>query len=331
MKHIPYLDGWRGLAITGVLFGHFVTTQGINLGRLGVELFFVLSGRLMAEILFVRNKPLAEFYPRRLSRIYPALLAFVAAMLAAATVVGGEPTIPQALAAITFTTNYLNPILGRAGALDHIWSLCIEEHMYMLLGLVAYIHRRRALPLIPLFSVLIVAAVANGFVQTLGGGDYYDVYWRTDVRGASLLMGVVAYLGLPAGGGARLPWLGPILLAVGVALNFNAVPDVLKYSIGSASLAVSLVLMVNAPKAALGVFQNPVLMRVGVWSYSLYLWQQPFEKLNLSPILKLLVVPVVFVVALGSYYLIEQPARKKINEWAGRDRSAGAGQAFTAP
>ena len=57
----------------------FVTKSGINLGRFGVELFFVLSGRLMAEILFVQKMPL-DFFLRRFSRVYPALFVFVLAM-----------------------------------------------------------------------------------------------------------------------------------------------------------------------------------------------------------------------------------------------------------
>jgi peptidoglycan/LPS O-acetylase OafA/YrhL len=52
---LAYLDGWRGLSIALVLIGHFVPVPGINLGVLGVEFFFVLSGRLMAEILFIEH------------------------------------------------------------------------------------------------------------------------------------------------------------------------------------------------------------------------------------------------------------------------------------
>lgn len=318
MKHIPYLDGWRGLAILGVFFGHFITAQGINLGRLGVELFFVLSGRLMAEILFVRNKPLAEFYLRRLSRIYPALIVFVGLLVAATVLFGDGPSIHQALAALTFTMNYAGPIIGPAPALGHIWSLCVEEHMYVLLGIVAYIHRRRKLPLIPLFVILIAAGVINGIIQSQAGGNYYEVYWRTDVRGASLLMGVVAYLALPGGTGERVPWLAPALLAVGVALNFNTVPDMIKYSLGSASLAASLVLMPGASRGILSTLEHPLVIRVGVWSYSLYLWQQPFYTLGLPTWLNLLFIPVVFIVALSSFYLIEQPARLWLNGLVGR-------------
>ena len=76
-SRLAYLDGWRGLSITLVLIGHFFPVPGINLGVLGVEFFFVLSGRLMAEILFIERYPLKKFFKRRFSRIYPALLVYV--------------------------------------------------------------------------------------------------------------------------------------------------------------------------------------------------------------------------------------------------------------
>ncbi|MBB6484382.1 acyltransferase family protein [Rhizobium lusitanum] len=64
--HIPALDGWRGLAILIVLTGHFGGDTVLpGLASAGVDLFFVLSGRLMAEILFVRKIPLRLFFFRR--------------------------------------------------------------------------------------------------------------------------------------------------------------------------------------------------------------------------------------------------------------------------
>jgi len=74
--HIPALDGWRGLAILIVLTGHFGGYRVLpDLAPTGVNLFFVLSGRLMAEILFVRKTPLGPFFFHRFSRVYPGLLA----------------------------------------------------------------------------------------------------------------------------------------------------------------------------------------------------------------------------------------------------------------
>lgn len=64
MNRILYLDGVRGLAIVLLMVGHFLTTRGVNFGRLGVELFFVLSGRLMAEILFVDRCEIGDVAPQ---------------------------------------------------------------------------------------------------------------------------------------------------------------------------------------------------------------------------------------------------------------------------
>ena len=61
LRHIDYLDGWRGLAIALVLQSHFLAIGGFNSGRLGVHVFFVLSGLLMGRILFIKRVPLGTF------------------------------------------------------------------------------------------------------------------------------------------------------------------------------------------------------------------------------------------------------------------------------
>jgi peptidoglycan/LPS O-acetylase OafA/YrhL len=71
-QHLDYLDGWRGLAITLLLMGHFHPIPEINFSAAGVNLFFVLSGLLMSKLLFVKAVPIPTFYQRRISRILPA-------------------------------------------------------------------------------------------------------------------------------------------------------------------------------------------------------------------------------------------------------------------
>ena len=72
---------------------HFAPLPGINFGRMGVELFFVLSGRLMAEILFVRRFPIPAFFRRRIARVWPALFLFY--QLSVIGTHGGFPTRGQ--------------------------------------------------------------------------------------------------------------------------------------------------------------------------------------------------------------------------------------------
>ena len=77
LNRLDYLDGWRGLAIAFVLISHFSSIQGIDFGRMGVDVFFVLSGMLMANILFVRRVALKTFYKRRISRVIPVFVVFI--------------------------------------------------------------------------------------------------------------------------------------------------------------------------------------------------------------------------------------------------------------
>lgn len=80
--YLPYLDGWRGLAIFFLLAGHFFPLPGINFGAVGVNLFFVLSGFLMARLLFVDAVPIPTFYRRRAARIFPAVACLLAIIVA---------------------------------------------------------------------------------------------------------------------------------------------------------------------------------------------------------------------------------------------------------
>lgn len=322
MTRVGFLDGWRGVAIIGVLFGHFLTSQGLNLGRFGVELFFVLSGRLMAEILFVANTPLTTFFPRRLARIYPALFVFALVMFAVGltTPVDG-PSLLTFLSVITLTSNYVGLLIPHDGVTEHIWSLCVEEHIYLLLGLIAFVrHRRADLPVAKVCAALAALFMLNGAIETLMGLGYYGVYWRTDVRGASILVSVAVYLTLRDKKPAWLSSpLAPVLLGLGaLALNVDPTPDPIKYSLGTTMLAASLSLMPAAPRGVLKAFESPVLVRAGVYSYSLYLWQQPFYKAVHGLRDHLLILPLAVAAAVASFYLVEQPARAALNRLIGR-------------
>jgi len=314
---IGYLDGWRGVALLGVLIDHFFIKRGINLGRLGVELFFVLSGRLMAEILFVRAAPLANFYARRISRIYPALVVLAACVTLVAAAAGlAEPTLGQFLSTVTLTANYVRLWHGGAIALDHAWSLCIEEHMYLLLGLVALAWRRWRFPLVPALAAIAAVFMINGAVETAMGLPYETVYWRSDARGASILVGAIAYLLLHRDVPRVLSgrWTPSMLGLIGFALSFKAVADPVKYSLGAMCLAASLVLMERAPAFALGILEHPLMMRLGIWSYSIYLWQQPFFGLAKGEeIPRWWLLPLAIGMGLASFYAIEQPARRWLN------------------
>jgi peptidoglycan/LPS O-acetylase OafA/YrhL len=314
---LGYLDGWRGLSIALVLIGHFFPVPGINLGVLGVEFFFVLSGRLMAEILFIERYPLKKFFKRRFSRIYPALLVFVIAAMIGLTGTFIAFKWKAALTALTFTYNYAGIFINRAGALDHIWSLCVEEHSYILLALISVVVTGRA-NVVRLLVVLALLAMVNGAISygVLGMG-YETTYWRTDVHIASILLSAAICLfkadgRLPASLRSQHTALAAAI--GGVLLFLDPVPTPLHYLVGVPLLALAVNTLDFADGYLRGLLSSRPVVMLGLWSYSLYLWQQPFYKFvdehGRAPIPMLAAV---FACALCSYYVIEKPARGWLN------------------
>lgn len=141
--HFDYLDGWRGLAIIFLLIGHFYPIPGINLGTLGVNLFFVLSGLLMSRLLFVKQVPIPLFYRRRIARIFPAFFVMLTAIVLIFSALGREINWSEVAMAVLFLNNYFPGDIGHAVMpFGHIWSLSVEEHAYILLSLLAVVSRR---------------------------------------------------------------------------------------------------------------------------------------------------------------------------------------------
>jgi peptidoglycan/LPS O-acetylase OafA/YrhL len=314
-QHLPFLDGWRGLAILAVLVGHFLTSgTALYSGRLGVELFFVLSGRLMAQILFVERTPLTVFYFRRASRILPALIALTVALLLAQQVLGNVPvTLWDAAMALTFTFNYAG---APNSALAHVWSLCIEEHAYLVLGLLAWVTRGNPSTAKPMLVAIALLCMANGALQTvLLERNYYDVYWHSDVRAASIFAGAALYL-LAQHTHAPQSWVPLLSAGLGAALQFYKVPDPIKYSLGTALLAYGVATIEHAPLRLMRCLSSKALVLCGVWSYSLYLWQQPFyiAATGSHPINRCALLVAAAFCALVSFHLIEAPARAALNK-----------------
>ena len=319
--HLRYLDGWRGLAITAVLIGHFVYVPFINLGRVGVELFFVLSGRLMADVLFLKNYPLPDFFRRRIARVWPGLFVFVLAMLAAYARPGPRHVSPlDALGALTFILNYVAAAGHLCPVLNHIWTLCVEEHSYLFLAGIAFLARRYRSHAVGLCLGAAAVCILSGAYQSLIlNGNYDTVYWRTDARASSILLACGLCLASAQGRPIRIPSAAPLILGlVGLLLNFNAIPDTLKYSLGTACLALAICTLDHAPAWTTRFLSHALPVQIGLWSFSLYLWQQPFSVVPTQHHHRLLLLLAVIPCALASFYLVEQPARQYLNKNWGR-------------
>ncbi|BFI95939.1 MAG: acyltransferase [Rhodanobacter sp.] len=205
MTRLPGLDLLRAIAIVWVMLFHSWMIGGIggpwqpvaDDGWMGVDLFFVLSGYLIGRQLLEplsRGEPLhfGAFYLRRAFRILPAFLA----VLAVYELFPGwreAPGMQPAWQFLTFTLNLLIDYRHNQ-AFSHAWSLCVEEHFYLVFPLLAWwLARRSSRALAIGGGVLVVLAgmLLRGYA-VLHGKDWLEsVYYPTWTRLDGLLGGVV--------------------------------------------------------------------------------------------------------------------------------------------
>ncbi len=168
-RHVPELDGIRGIAIILVLFVHFVgdttahnaiertAVKLSNYGIWGVDLFFVLSGFLITGILadakgskgYYRN-----FYARRTLRIFPLYYSLLALLFLALprSFDSYAPGLAVSRAhqgwAWSYLTNFYVAYKGNWAlpCVNHFWSLAVEEHFYLFWpAVIALLSRRNAM------------------------------------------------------------------------------------------------------------------------------------------------------------------------------------------
>ena len=215
---MPGLDLMRGIAILWVMLFHFrfmiilprVLYWPSRYGWMGVDLFFVLSGyligsQLMRPYLKGSTPSLSGFYFRRAFRILPAYLT-VLALYFAVPGFREAPGISPAWQFLTFTENFrINYAIDRA--FSHVWSLCVEEHFYLVLPLLILLLMRKprfGKSLALILNILFLGVAIRGYIYLhqlkplllSGDDDFYlryteSIYYPTYTRLDGLLVGVV--------------------------------------------------------------------------------------------------------------------------------------------
>ena len=152
------LDGLRAVAFL-LVFG--LHTGYVRFGWMGVQLFFVISGFLITDILLRMKESLPpreyflKFYARRFLRIFPLYYFFLTALAGLAIWLAADqykPNVMQILLAqlkfaFLYLFNFFSATNGYAdlGILDHIWSLSVEEQFYIVWPLLILLIPRRML------------------------------------------------------------------------------------------------------------------------------------------------------------------------------------------
>ncbi|MCY0912004.1 acyltransferase family protein [Massilia antarctica] len=313
--YVPALDGWRGMAIGLLLVGHFLPLPGINLGRVGVSLFFVLSGMLMARLLFIDKVAIGHFYRRRISRIIPAHLVFIMLTALAWLLLGLPIFLSEILAPLFFFNNY---VLSGAVQFGHIWSLSVEEHSYIALSLVAIAVRAwRRTPLVILLVLAAACAAMIIWYQRVypPGPELYAHMLHTETAAYGIVLSAFFCVMFHRRGVPRTnSVVVPLLIAGGVCLHWWSVPPAIAQVAGVAAFALAVNLLPRAAAPLQALFALRPLRQLGLWSFSLYLWQQPFYAACLKKALPLpLALAGAAALGIASYYLVEGPARRFLN------------------
>ncbi len=340
-NYIPTLDGWRAIAICGVILSHsFPSDYWTRHGALGVNLFFAISGYLITARLLDEHAQtgfvsIRNFYVRRAFRILPPAVLYLA-VIAGLTMAGIlYSSWTDVASCLLFTRNYWGANAQNGWYTGHFWSLAVEEQFYLfwpVLLVLSGIRRARwiAPALAVAFSVWRALDVRHGWIATLLHNEALRNHGlRSDYRMDALLWGCTLALLTSRVDFAR--WI-PKRAAAPVALSalFAAIAfDVFQpksYMIAE-SLLFPVVLSASTAQPAnwLGrALESKPFGWLGQRSYSLYLWQQLFvSQYHHAPLQHFPVnVALALACACFSYRFVEGPMIRLGRHFAGPPRLA---------
>ena len=311
-EHLVALDGLRGLAILLVLLLHFTTDMELpagtaaagvraafQVGWIGVDLFFVLSGFLITGILADNRgstRYFSAFYARRALRILPVyfLAVFAAFHLLPGVFhdfdTGGAHT---EAAFWLFLTNFAELPYQLARTVGHFWSLAIEEQFYLVWPLAMFLSSRRQARWIALLKVMLSPILR--YLALRGGVSVASVYHFTPFRLDGLATG--AFIALSVRDPAARVSLDRLSRIAGVVALFVAavlygplpLPEPLSaqldFSIGFSALCIGFGalltrVVLSGPGSRLcRVLSWRGLVTLGTYSYAMYLLHVPLLRI----------------------------------------------------
>lgn len=328
------IQGLRAVAVVAVVLNH-AFPQFLTGGFVGVDIFFVISGYLIPQII-VRNIDagkfsLADFYRRRARRILPALFVVVAAVLACGWLILPPSAYHElALTSIStslFVSNFhfsrLTGYFDGAAELKpllHMWSLAVEEQYYILFPPMLYLawrhlgpRKARGLLWAAGFGALCVSEVGRQLSHTAS-------YYLLPTRAVELMVGTLFGIGgLPILTNARardaLSLAGVAMMLAAIVFYTPTTPfpglPVLLPCVGA-----GLVIYAGTGGQTIGgrLLSFQPALYLGAISYSLYLWHWPvlaflrnLTSAELPAAWAIGAVAVTLALASLSYHFVERP------------------------
>ena len=353
----PDIDGLRALAVISVILFHN-GIPGFHGGYVGVDVFFVISGYLITQLLegsrdeSVRRQ-LGSFYVRRMRRILPALFAtcVVTAIVAAALFTPAElinigkflAATPVLLSNVATWTrgDYFAPAVQQL-PLSHLWSISVEEQFYLFYPLLLIALTRYRLPYRRL-TLILLAVVSLALCVWASHYRSEANYVFAPTRAWELLLGGTLAIGGAPRIGNRIATEGlavASLLAMAIVVHLYTAAT--RYPGTAAVLpcmaTAALLVTGGGPRPALvnRMFSWPPLVFLGLISYSLYLWHQPllvfvnyYYIVPLTPAATAALLAATLLVATASWRFIERPVRARLLMKSTRSLLVGVGVGST--
>jgi peptidoglycan/LPS O-acetylase OafA/YrhL len=345
----PSLDGIRAFAVGSVLLYHASQSWALG-GFLGVDAFFVLSGFLITTLLITEwgrkgRIDLAAFWVRRARRLLPALVLVVLGIAVYAAVFAAPAEVEKirsdGLATLGYSANWKFIFSGQSyfdqftqpSPFRHMWSLAIEEQFYLIWPLIVFAVLWFTRSVRALLTTAVAMMIGSAILMALlysPGRDPSRVYYGTDTRAQSLLMGAIASVLVYQHGAIRSLFARRVLkvlalVGAGYTLwlwsHMSERSDLLYrggFLLASLSVVVVIVAVTQPDRGLLGRALSWYPLRwIGMISYGLYLWHWPIYLTITSTRTGLTGNALLFVrlattvaFAATSYYLLERPIRR---------------------
>jgi peptidoglycan/LPS O-acetylase OafA/YrhL len=329
------IDGLRGLAVIAVV-GFHAFPSNMRGGFVGVDLFFVISGFLITGIIVEDldggSFSFREFYYRRIRRLFPALLAVLAASYAFGWFHLLAPEFEQfgshVAAGSAFASNFLS--WHEAGYFDnaaqtkpllHLWSLGVEEQFYIFWPLLLWLAWKFRLR----FIGIAVAVAVPSFVLNIIYVHHNDptaAFYSPAARFWELMLGAILASvhasrvvdRMPFPNGLSIFGIASIVISILVLDQTTNIPG--RWALFP---TIGVVLIIGVGERAWlnrVALSHPALVFVGLISYPLYLWHWPLlsfsrivEGQTPSLLIRSSTVLISVVLAYLTYRLIERPIR----------------------
>jgi peptidoglycan/LPS O-acetylase OafA/YrhL len=351
LAYRPGIDGLRAVAVLGVFIFH-LNPRWLPGGFVGVDVFFVISGFLITQILLREFEHgsfgLGKFYQRRIARLFPAFLAMALLTLAGTIFVYSAQDISAsganaAFAALWLTNLKLMLFQGNyfiiskdAQPFLHCWSLSVEEQFYVFfpttLLLIYKIGRRLLVPVMGvMFAISLIACIYVTIKNPV------PAFFLLPTRAWELLAGgiLARFYKDRSGEGSRIcHWTSALGMAL-VLGSYVVIHESQAFPGYQAMLpVVGAVLFIGPNQRASGWVEKyaswkPAVL-MGRMSYSLYLWHWPVfslvdYQLYTAPESTRVIwkIAVTTVLTIASFVLVENPARAFLNRPGNRRYAFG--------